>query len=385
MHDVTHVLIVLFVAYVGAQLGAEVAQRLRMPAVVGEICAGMALGPSGLGWVASGESLDTLAELGAVLLLFSVGLETRASDLRRVGRVATYVGVAGVALPFALGVGWAISARFGTAAAMFVGAAFVATSAGITARVLAELGIVDRLEGRVILGAAVIDDILAMLLLGVATALLRGGGVNAIGLALVLLQAVAFVAVVLLVGPPAMRRASPYLEAPVNPLSPLTLVLAGCLGLAAAASQIGLAAIIGAFLAGVAAAETSQRHTIELQTRPIMAFLVPFFFVATGTKVVLGHLAGPHAVLTLLLITAIGIIGKLAGCGLGAASLGMRSALVVGVGMVPRGEVGIIVASLGLAAGVFADETYALLIAMSLLTSVVAPPALRALVACEPT
>jgi len=121
MHDVTHVLIVLFVAYVGAQLGAEVAQRLRMPAVVGEICAGMALGPSGLGWVASGESLDTLAELGAVLLLFSVGLETRASDLRRVGRVATYVGVAGVALPFALGVGWAISARFGTAAAMFVG------------------------------------------------------------------------------------------------------------------------------------------------------------------------------------------------------------------------------------------------------------------------
>src|SRR5918994_6510791 len=167
MEHTTNILLGLFVVFVAAQVGAEIAQRLKLPAVVGEIAAGCLVGPAALGWVQINEPLEVLAEIGAVLLLFSVGLETRIGELKRVGRVAMLVGVLGVILPFGLGAAWATFSGFPTAKAMFVAAAFVATSAGITARVLQDLGVLGRIESRVILGAAVIDDILAMLLLGV--------------------------------------------------------------------------------------------------------------------------------------------------------------------------------------------------------------------------
>lgn len=384
MHHTFEILFGLFLVFIAAQIGAEIAQRLGMPAVVGEIAAGCVIGPSLLGWVQTSEPLEVLAEIGAVLLLFSVGLETQVGDLRRVGRVAGLVGVAGVVLPFLLGGLWARLAGFDTPRAMFVAAAFVATSAGITARVLQDLGVLNRTESRVILGAAVIDDILAMLLLGVVTALQGGRGVSMLHLLLVLVQAVGFIAVITVFGTHVLRRSSEALDRPINPLSPLTLSLALCLGLAAVASRIGLAAIIGAFLAGMAVAETRQRHTLEVQIKPILAFLVPFFFVVTGTKVDLAALASPSALATLLLVTVLAVIGKLVGCGLGARSLGNKSALIVGVGMIPRGEVGIIVASLGQQAGVFKGGTYAIIIAMSLLTSIIAPPALKALLRNAP-
>lgn len=382
-HNLTDALLALFVIFIAAQVGAEIVQRLGLPSVVGEIAAGCVVGPSVLGWVHVTEPLEILAEIGAVLLLFSVGLETQVADLKRVGRTAFTVGVAGVILPFLLGGAWALLAGFPTPKAMFVAAAFVATSAGITARVLHDLGVLGRTESRVILGAAVIDDILAMLLLGVVTAIQGGGSLNFGSLALVLLQAVGFVVLIGLVGTRIARRSSAVLDAPINPLSPLTLSLAGCLGLAFLASRLGLAAIIGAFLAGMVAAETRQRHTLEKQIQPIMAFLVPFFFVTTGAKVELAQLAGWPALGTLALVTVLAVVSKLLGCGLGALSLGRKSALIVGVGMVPRGEVGIIVASLGLQAGVFSGAVYAIIIAMSLLTSVLAPPVLKSLLARE--
>ena len=384
----TQILLSLFLVFVAAQIGAEIAQRLRLPAVVGEIAAGVVIGASVLGWVKVNESLEVLAEIGAVLLLFSVGLETRLSDLASVGRTALLVGVLGVILPFGLGAAWAILSGFPTPRAMFVAAAFVATSAGITARVLQDLGVLNRVESRVILGAAVIDDILAMLLLSVVTALQGGksdagarAGLDVVGLALILAQAIGFVALIGLAGTRVMRRGSAVLDAPINPLSPLTLSLAICLGLAALASWIGLAAIIGAFLAGMALAETRQRHALERQIQPIMAFLVPFFFVVTGAKVDLHALGSPAALGALAIVTLLAVAGKLVGCGLGALSLGRRSALVVGIGMVPRGEVGIIIASLGQQVGVFSGATYAIIIAMSLLTSVIAPPLLGPLLA----
>lgn len=384
MHGMTETLLGLLIVYVAAQVGAEIAQRLKLPAVVGEIAAGCLVGPSALGWVTITEPLELLAEIGAVLLLFSVGLETQVDDLKRVGRTATLVGVAGVILPFGLGAAWAKLSGFTTPQAMFVAAAFVATSAGITARVLHDLGVLERTESRVILGAAVIDDILAMLLLGVVTAIQGGGAINVGGLLLVLVQAVGFVTLIALVGTRMMRRSSPLLDAPINPLSPLTLSLAGCLALAVAASYLGLAAIIGAFLAGMVAAESQQRHALEKQIQAIMAFLVPFFFVVTGAKIDLGSLASLPVIGSLLLVTLLAVVGKLVGCGLGARSLGRKPALIVGMGMVPRGEVGIIVASLGQQAGVFAESTYAVIIAMSLLTSVIAPPVLKALLAEAP-
>jgi Kef-type K+ transport system membrane component KefB len=206
-----------------------------------------------------------------------------------------------------------------------------------------------------------------------------GGEINVPHLLFVLLQAAGFVVLIAVAGGGIMRRSSNWLEAPINPRSPLTLSLALCLGLAAAAAYIGLAAIIGAFLAGMAVAETRQRDALEQQLKPIEALLVPFFFVVTGANVKLVELASVEALTTLAVITLLAIVSKLVGCGIGAWSMGARSALIVGVGMVPRGEVGIIIASLGKQAGVISAPLYAIIIAMSLLTSVVAPPALTAL------
>ncbi|MDR3388305.1 MAG: cation:proton antiporter [Rudaea sp.] len=378
------ILLSLFIVFVAAQIGAEIAQRLKLPGVVGEIAAGCVVGPSLLGWVQPSEALDVLAEIGVVLLLFSVGLETRLGDLRRVGRSAFAVGVLGVIVPFVLGSLWAHGSGFDWAKSLFVAAAFVATSAGITARVLQELGALQREESRVILGAAVIDDILAMLLLGIVSAMQSGESLPLGHLAVILLEAVGFVIVIALVGTRVMSRSSDWLEAPINPLSPLNIVLALCLGLAFASTQFGLAAIIGAFLAGMIASETRQRETLEHQTQPLLALMTPFFFVMTGTKVELTQLANADALLTLALITAIAIVSKLIGGFLGALSLGRRSALIVGIGMIPRGEVGVVVASLGLAAGVFSPRTYALIVAMSLLTAMVTPPVLANLLRRNP-
>ena len=373
------ILLSLFIVFVAAQIGAEIVQRLKLPGVVGEIAAGCVIGPSLLGWVQPAEALDVLAEIGVVLLLFSVGLETRLGEMRRVGPSAFLVGVLGVIIPFVLGSLWAHGSGFDWAKSLFVAAAFVATSAGITARVLQELGALQRQESRVILGAAVIDDILAMLLLGVVTAMQTGETLRMSHLAIVLAEAVGFVLVIGLVGARVMRRSSAWLEAPINPLSPLTIVLALCLGLAFASTQFGLAAIIGAFLAGLIASETDQRDTLEHQTQPLLALMTPFFFVMTGTRIEFSQLANADALLSLALITAIAIVSKLVGGFLGALSLGSRGALIVGVGMIPRGEVGVVVASLGLAAGVFSPRTYALIVAMSLLTAMITPPVLAIL------
>lgn len=384
MHDSAGILLTLFIIFVAAQIGGEIAQRLRLPSVVGEIAAGCVVGPSALGWVslpdiATGTPLDVLAEIGVILLLFSVGLETRLDDLKRVGTSAFLVGVLGVLLPFGLGALWAHGSGFDWIRSMFVAAAFVATSAGITARVLQELGVLQRQEARIILGAAVIDDILAMLLLGVVSSLQGGGSVDVGSLAGTLLGAVGFVAVIGWGGTRVMRRGSGWLDKPSSPMSALGIVLALCLGLAYLSMKFHLAAIIGAFLAGMIASETRQRHQLEKQTAPLLAFLTPFFFVVTGAKVNLAELANASALAMLAVVTLIAVVSKLAGGFLGAMRLGRRGATIVGFGMVPRGEVGVVIASLGLAAGVFDEKIYAVIVAMSLLTAMITPPVLALL------
>lgn len=381
MHEASGILFTLFVVFVAAQIGGEIAQRLKMPGVVGEIAAGCAIGPSLLGWltpeqVLVGTPLDVLSEIGVILLLFAVGLETRLEDLKKVGKVAFAVGVIGVLIPFGMGSVWAHGHDFNWDRSLFVAAAFVATSAGITARVLQELNALQRIESKVILGAAVIDDILAMLLLGVVVSMQGGGSVDAMHLLLVMGGAVAFIAVIGWGGARVMRWNSAWLDKPQGTHSPLMTVLALCLGLAWLSTQFGLAAIIGAFLAGMIASETRQRHTLEQQTKPLLALLTPFFFVVTGSKVDLHELASAEALIMLTVVTVIAIISKFAGGWLGSLSLGTRSATIIGFGMVPRGEVGIVVATLGLAAGVFDNRIYAIIVAMSLLTAMVTPPIL---------
>lgn len=379
MHN--DILFSLFVVFVAAQVGGELAQRLKLPGVVGEIVAGCMIGPSVLGWIsleqiAPGTALDVLAEIGVVLLLFSVGLETRLEDLKRVGAIALLVGVSGVIVPFAMGSVWAHGTGFDWDRSLFIAAAFVATSAGITARVLQELGALQRIESKVILGAAVIDDVLAMLLLGVVVSLQGGGTFNALHLLVVLAGAIGFIAVFGFGGARVMRWNSTWLDKPIGRHSPLMIVLALCLGLAWLSTLFGLAAIIGAFLAGMIASETRQREALEEKTAPLLALLTPFFFVVTGSKVDLHALASTSALVMLGVVTVIAVISKFIGGWLGSIALGPHSATIIGVGMVPRGEVGIVVATLGLAAGIFNDRIYAIIVAMSLLTSIVTPPLL---------
>ena len=384
MHHANDILLTLFIVFVAAQVGGEIAQRLKLPSVVGEIAAGCVVGPSLLGWIApaqiaTGTPLDVLAEIGVVLLLFSVGLETRLEDLKKVGKTALLVGVIGVLVPFGMGTLWAHGSGFDWDKSMFVAAAFVATSAGITARVLQELGALQRVESRVILGAAVIDDILAMLLLGVVVSLQGGEGIRPGNLLLVLCEAAGFIAVVGWGGARVMRWNSNWLDKPRHAQSPLLVALALCLGLAYVSTLFGLAAIIGAFLAGMVASETRQQHLLEKQIQPLLTLLTPFFFVVTGSKIDLHELASAEALWTLLVVTVIAIVAKLVGGGLGALSLGRRGAAIVGFGMVPRGEVGVVIASLGLAAGVFDNRVYAIIVAMSLLTAIITPPVLARL------
>lgn len=384
MENGAQILLSLFIVFVAAQMGGELAQRLKLPGVVGEIAAGCIVGPSLLGWVSPTEPLEMLAEIGVVLLLFAVGLETRLDDLRRVGKVAFLVGVLGVIVPFVMGTLWAHGNDFDWASSMFIAAAFVATSAGITARVLQELEVLQRIESRVILGAAVIDDVLAMLLLGVVVALQAGGQIQPLQLAAVLGQSIAFIVVIALAGTWLMKRKSHWLDRLRHADSALVLTLVLCLGLAWAATTVGLAAIIGAFLAGMIAAESRQRAKVEKQVRPLLTLLTPFFFVITGTKVDLGALASGPVLRMLLVVTLIATVAKLIGGFLGAISLGRRSALIVGLGMVPRGEIGIVIAALGLSAGVFSQDIYSVIVGMSLLTAVITPPLLAVLMRPRP-
>jgi len=189
----------------------------------------------------------------------------------------------------------------------------------------------------------------------------------------VLAGAVGFIAVIGWGGTRVMRWNSTWLDKPRDPHSPLMIVLAMCLGLAYLSTLFGLAAIIGAFLAGMIASETQQRQTLEKQTMPLLALLTPFFFVVTGSKIDLHELASADALIMLAVVTVIAIVSKLIG---GSLSLGRRSATIIGFGMVPRGEVGVVIASLGLAAGVFNNRMYAIIVAMSLLTAMVTPPVL---------
>jgi Kef-type K+ transport system membrane component KefB len=369
----------LFVVLLAAKLGDELFRRLGQPTLVGEILAGVLVGPAVLGLVEPGDVLEVFAELGVVFLLFWVGLETKLSDLREVGATATSVGLLGVVIPFAGGVALGAALGESTATSLFIGAALTATSVGITSAVLIELGVLGRRTSRTILGAAIVDDILALLLVAVAAGVAAEGGVDLGSIAITAAIAIAFVGFIALGGTKLLAARPGLLHAPRFSESPLLPAVIICLGLAAFASQIGLAAIIGAFLAGMIVAETREQSPIEEEIAPLYAFFPPFFFAFIGLEVSLAALAHVHTLLLLAGVTALAIATKFVGAYLGAIRMGRRDAAFVGVGMVPRGEVGIIVAGIGNATGTIDAELFAVIVAMSVLTTLLEPPVLRRL------
>jgi Kef-type K+ transport system membrane component KefB len=323
------------------------------------------------------ETLEVFAVLGVVFLLFWVGLETRLSDMRDVGPVAARVGALGVLVPFAAGYGAGLALGESGATSVFLGAALVATSVGITSAVLIELEALASTAARTILGAAVIDDILAMVLLAVAVGVADQGGVDLTSIGVVIALALGFVVFVAIGGTRLVARWPDVFHAPRFSESPLLPAVILCLGLAAFAAQIGLAAIIGAFLAGMVVAETKDRHDFEEEVAPLYAFFPPFFFVFIGLEVDLGAFADAGTLGLLLAITVLAFATKFLSAWLAARSMGARDALVVALGMVPRGEVGIIVAGIGATAGVIEPDLFAVIVGMSIATTLVIPPLLR--------
>ena len=376
------VLLELALLFIGAKLAGAIAARLGQPAVIGELLAGMTLGPSMVGWVELSDSLHDFQELGAVILLFAVGLDTPLSELTRVGGRASAVGAAGVVIPFAAGAGVMLARGAEWSVAAFVGTALVATSVGVTARVLADLDKVRTQEGRIILGAAVVDDILGLLVLAVVSGAATGG-LSAGAIVALAVLALGFVGLVGGAGPRLVERATPLLDR-LHERGVFIVAIALCLALAAVAGSLQLAAIIGAFLAGMAFAETRDRYHLEEQLAPVYSLLVPFFFAITGAAVDLSVFAVASTAWLAAGITIAAVAGKLIGCGVPALGLGRRSAAIVGVGMVPRGEVGILVASLGLTAGVIGSDLYAVVVAMSVITTVIVPPVLSSLFGSRP-
>ncbi len=379
--DHSAVILSLFIMLAAAKIMAEVFERLKQPAVVGEILAGIVIGPSLLGWVAPSELITILAEIGVIFLLFTVGLETKPQAIFQVGKRAVMVGVSGVIFPFVAGYFIAMWWDGSFVEAMFIGAALVATSVGITARVLGSMGLLDMQTSRIILGAAVIDDILGLIILSLVSSVSQGS-VSYSGLIKTAAAAILFTVFVALVGSKVLTRLAPAIQKlkVSKPFFNIGLIL--CLGLSVASVYVGVAAIIGAFLAGMALAEaTEDNHKMHQLTSGVTEFLVPFFLVNIGMQLDLLVFKDMDVVALAVIITIAAVITKFVGCGLGAWGMARREMAQIGIGMVPRGEVGIVVAQIGLGLGVINKNFFAAVLFMAVATTLIAPPFIKLLFA----
>jgi Kef-type K+ transport system membrane component KefB len=376
MHDAGTLLLSLFLIFTTAKVAAELFEWMRQPGIAGEILAGVLLGPGVLKLVEPNELLTAVAQIGVLFLLFRVGLEVKASELIRVGPTATLVAVLGVLVPFAGG--WAVLAYTGAARieSLFVGAAMVATSVGITARVLAERKLLQERASRVILAAAVIDDVLGLLILAIVSGLSKGQ-INYLELGGTALLAIGFMFLVVRFGARATGHVIPLLEKRLHASElQFHLALVLLLGLSLLAQYAGVAAIIGAFLAGMTLSETVSVR-VHVLSAGVSEFLTPFFLAGIGLNLDISVFAKQNTIILALVILAVAIISKMIGCGLGAWKLGRSDMFRIGAGMVPRGEVGMVVAQIGASFGVISKDLFAVVVFMAVATTMVAPALLN--------
>ncbi|MEB3313624.1 MAG: cation:proton antiporter [Cyanobacteriota bacterium] len=409
------VLLSLIVVYLAAKVGGELCARVNLPPVLGELIGGVVVGVSalhlivfseagqvpdsplinlvarlgglpaeGLLRVFQGESevISILAELGVIILLFEIGLESDLKELIRVGPQAAIVAVVGVVVPFATGTA-GLMTIFGVAPipAIFAGAALTATSIGITAKVLAELQKLSSTEGQIIIGAAVLDDVLGIIVLAVVASLAKTGEIEITNVLYLVVGAAVFLVGSIYIG----RLLSPYFVAVVNQLRTRGQVLVSSLIfaflLAYIAAAIQLEAILGAFAAGLILAETSKHKELEEQISPIADMLVPIFFITVGARTDISVLnpLDPNNRAGLIIaafLVVVAIVGKLV-TGLVIFGQPGINRLAVGIGMVPRGEVGLVFAGVGAASGVLSESLDAAIIVMVIFTTFLAPPLLR--------
>jgi Kef-type K+ transport system membrane component KefB len=375
--DTASILLDLLIVLVAAKAAAELSDRVGIPAVVGEILAGILVGPSLLGWVGiDDEVLAVLGEIGVILLLLDVGLEMDLGELRKVGRASMAVAVVGVVAPMVAGYAAMVAMGFDGNTALFVGAALTATSVGITARVFGDLRALATSEARIVLGAAVADDVMGLVVLTVVVRLVTEGSVSLISVAGIVLVAIAF----LVIGAAAGLRFAPATFRWIGRVgrSPGTLValaFAFTLAFAEVADQAKLAPIVGAFVAGIALGKTEQAERIRTELAPVGHLLIPVFFLEIGVHADIAAFGRVGVLRDAGILLVIAIVGKLV------ASVGALGVpgdkWLIGLGMLPRGEVGLIFATIGLEAGVLGDDLYAALLLVVLATTLITPPLLK--------
>ncbi|MBP0001151.1 MAG: cation:proton antiporter [Cyanobacteria bacterium SID2] len=410
------VLLSLVVIYLASKLGGEICARLNLPPVLGDLVGGVVVGVSVFNLIvfpesgaeasdslifrfiqgvsdltpetlaasfhAESEVINILSELGVIILLFEIGLESDLGELLKYGPQAAIVAVVGVVAPFAMGTAGLITLfNVPTIPAIFAGAALTATSIGITAKVLAEINKLNSKEGQIIIGAAVLDDILGIIVLAVVASLVKNGEVEVTNIVYLTISAGVFLIGAILLG----RLLAPYFMALVDelktrgPLLIASLIVVFLLSYTAAA--IHLEAILGAFAAGLILGETEKEGELEKQVIPIADMLVPVFFVVVGARTDLAVLnpavpSNREGLIIAAFLIVVAIIGKVI-TGFTIVGQPETNKLAIGVGMIPRGEVGLVFAGVGAASGVLSEALEAAIIMMVILTTFVAPPLLR--------
>ncbi|MDQ6852855.1 MAG: cation:proton antiporter, partial [Actinomycetota bacterium] len=374
--SVTGVLLDILIVLVAAKVAAEVAERIGFPPVVAEILAGVAIGPSALDLVGTEQTLRVLGEIGVILLLLQVGMGMNLTELGAVGRASVAVAVIGVALPMAGGFG--VSELFGYDAntALFLGAALAATSVGITARVFSDLRALASVEARTVLGAAVADDVLGLVILTVVVRIVSEGSVSFLSVLGILAIALAFLVATTAVG----SRAAPPLFQFLNRYARSTgtvvaLALAFTLAFAELADAAQLAPIVGAFVAGLSLSRSSASERITRELAPVGHLFIPVFFLQIGIDTDVGAFIDPTVIAIAAALFAVAVAGKIAAAVGVFGSPGDKS--LIGLGMIPRGEVGLIFATIGLRESILNGDQYAALLLVVLSTTLLAPPLLR--------
>lgn len=388
-------LLVLQIAFIlaAAKIVGEITERyLKQPSVLGELVAGMIIGPYALGGISIGsigplfpvhgtipvsDSLYALSEIAAIILLFMAGLETNLQQFFKYGLPATAIAIGGVIFPFAFGASltaiWGITDAWTHPVALFMGSIMVATSVGITARILSDIGKLATPEGVTIIASAVVDDVLGILILAIVISIASSGTISAASLAIITVKAVGFWLVLTTVGILSSKKIAAMLRWFNTPGAAMCMALSLCFICAAMAQYFGLAMIIGAYVAGLALSSTQIAHHLNESLEPVYNFLVPIFFV------VMGMMVNFKAMIPMLwfgiMISILAIISKVAGCGLPAMAVGFNKigAFRIGIGMLPRGEVALIVASLGISHAIIPQDIYGVAVMMTFVTTLMTP------------
>lgn len=368
---ILQILIILF----ATKFAGHLAARLGQPSVLGKILVGIILGPALLGWVHDTEILDIFSEIGVLLLMFLAGLETDLQEMNKNMKAAIYVALGGILVPLTLGYLGAQYFGMSTGESVFMGLLLSATSVSISVQALRELGWLNSREGSTLLGAAVIDDIVVVVLLAVAMSIFAGADTN---IALLIGKKILFFVVLILISkwviPHFIRLCSKFKVTEAV----LSAGLIICFGLAYFAEVLGIAGIIGAFFAGIAIAQTNYKKEIEHKVEPIAyGIFVPFFFVSIGLAVSFDGIG--DQIDFILIFSLIAVLSKFIGAGIGAklAGFNTKSSMGVGAGMVSRGEVALIIAAMGLENGLLPANYYTAMIIAVIFTTIVTPPLLK--------